>query len=124
MPKIISKIRCQNGRQDAEVFLLIASVGILAAILLPNWIAHVNTIRARGGPNEAVWIACFLWLGLPLVMSALAGLVNALFRKWKYQEKISENFLLASLVSLGAISGILLAVFIIFIVVKLILRFF
>jgi hypothetical protein len=124
MREIFSNIRNQNGRQDAEVLIVIASVGILAAILVPNLIAHVKAIRARGGPNEAVWIACFLWLGSPFVMSALAGLVNALFRKWKYQEKISENFLFASLMSLSAISGILLAVFIIFVVVKLILRFF
>lgn len=81
MQKLFSKIRNQNGRQDAEGLILIASVGILAAILVPNLITHVEAIKGRGGPNEAVWIACFLWLGSPFVMSALAGLVTALFRK-------------------------------------------
>lgn len=124
MQKIFSKIRNQNGRQDAEGLIFIASVGILFAILIPNSISHVDTIRERGGPNDAVWIAYLLWLGSPFVMSALAGLVTALFRKWKNQEKISENFLGASILSLCAISGVLFAVFIIFKMVKLILRFF
>lgn len=125
MQKMFSKIRNQHGSFQIEACTFILGlVGVLYAILIPQWRAHIAYIRRHGGSNEAVWIANFLWLGSPIALSILVGLVTALFRKRKYQEKISKSFFGLFIVSLGAVSLACIAILIIAFVVWLILELF
>jgi hypothetical protein len=124
MHKMCSNIRNQHGSFKPGCLISLASVGIFCAILIPQWRAHVDRIREHGGSTEAVWIANLLWLGSPIALSILVGLVTALFRKRNYQEKNSESYFELIIVSLGATSLALSAIFIIVGVVMLILKLF
>jgi len=85
MQKIFSKIRNQHGSLQIGCLLSFASVGIFLAILIPQWMAHIDRIRERGGSTQEVWIASVLLLGSPIALTILVGWVIALLEKRKDQ---------------------------------------
>jgi len=124
MQKIFSKIRNQHGSLQIGCLLSFASVGIFLAILIPQWMAHIDRIRERGGSTQEVWIASVLLLGSPIALTILVGWVIALLEKRKDREKISESYFDLMIVSLGVTSFALTAIAIILALVILIVNLF